>query len=69
MLKEPPILKKFFVPQGLIPHGTTFKFDQVQEFEPKFENILGYEPRAHLGSIPEEKNQRPKISCYRTFNV
>ncbi len=52
--------KNFCVPRGLIPHRTTFKFEYLQEFEPAFENVLGYELGAHMGLI-HEKNQGPKI--------
>jgi hypothetical protein len=66
MLKE-PLSKKFFcVPRGLIPRRTTFKFEYLRDFEPEFENVLGYELGAHMGSI-HEKNQGPKILCYCTF--
>ncbi len=68
MLKEPPIWNFFCVPQGLIPRRTTFKFEYLQEFEPEFENVSGYELGAHMESI-HEKNQGPKISCYCTFNI
>ncbi len=66
MLKEPPIKHFFCVLRGLIPRRTTFKFEYLREFEPEFENVLGYELGAHMGSI-HEKNQGPKISCYCTF--
>ncbi len=66
MLKEPPIWNFFCVLRGLIPRRTTFKFEYLLEFEPEFENVLGYELGAHMGSI-HEKNQRPKISCFCTF--
>jgi hypothetical protein len=39
-----------------------------ENVEPEFENVLGYEPWAHMGLI-YEKNQRPKISCYCTFKL
>jgi hypothetical protein len=52
----------------LIPHRTTFEFEYLREFEPEFENVLGYELGAHIGSI-HEKNQGPKISCYCTFKA
>ncbi len=48
------------------PRRTTFKFEYLREFEPEFENVLGYELGAHMGSI-HEKNQGPKISCYCIF--
>jgi hypothetical protein len=54
MIKEPPIWKKFCVPRGLIPRRTTFKFEYLREFEPEFENVLGYELGAHMGSIHEK---------------
>jgi hypothetical protein len=63
MLKVPTILKMFFDLRGLIPRGTTFKFENLREFGPEFKNVLGYESRAHMGSI-HEKNQSSKISCY-----
>ncbi len=44
------------------------KFECLREFEPEFDDVLGYESGAHMGSI-HEKNQMPKISCYRTFKV
>jgi hypothetical protein len=68
MLKEPPIWKFFCVPQGLIPSRTTLKFEYPRECEPEFEDVLGYELGAHMGTI-HEKNQGPKISCYCTFNI
>ncbi len=52
---------------GLIPYRTTFKFEYLRELKPEFENVLGYQLGAHMGSI-HEKNQGPKISCYCTFN-
>jgi hypothetical protein len=52
--------------RGLIPRRTTFKFEYLLEFEPEFENVLGYELGVHMGSI-HEKNQTPKISCFCTF--
>ncbi len=61
--------KHFFcVPQGLIPRRTTFKFEQLQKFEPEFENVLGYELGAHMGSIHEKKpGAKNLVSCYCTF--
>ncbi len=67
-LKSPLSTNFFCVPQGLIPRRTTFKFKYLREFEPEFENVLGYELGAHMGSI-HEKNQGPKISCYCTFKL
>jgi hypothetical protein len=56
MLKEPPLSENFFcVPRGLIPRRTTLKFEYLQEFEPEFETVLGYELGAHMGSIHEKK--------------
>ncbi len=66
MIKEPPILKCFFVLRGMIPRGTTFEFEYLGEFEIEIKNILGHELGAHMRLI-HEKNQRPKISCYCTF--
>jgi hypothetical protein len=69
IIKEPPLSEKFFcVPRGLIPRRTTLKFEYLRELEPEFENVIGFELRAHMGSI-REKNQGPKISCYCTFNA
>jgi hypothetical protein len=51
----------------MIPRGTTFKFEYLGEFKIDIKNILGYESAAHMGLIHEEK-QRPKISCYCSFN-
>jgi hypothetical protein len=68
MLKESPILKMFFVLQGMIPRRTTFEFDYLGEFEMEIKNILGQELGAHMRLI-HEKNQRPKISCYCTFKA
>ncbi len=45
----------------MIPRRTTLKFEYLREFEPEFENVLGYELGAHMGSIHEE-NQGPKLS-------
>jgi hypothetical protein len=44
------------------------KFEYLREFEPEFENVLGYELGAHMGLI-HENNQGPKISCYCTFKA
>jgi hypothetical protein len=44
------------------------KFEYLREFEPEFENVLGYELGDHMGSF-HEKNQGPKISCYCTFET
>ncbi len=68
MLKEHLSKKIFCVPRDQITPRTTFKFEYLREFEPEFENVLGYELGAHMGSI-HEKNQGPKISCYCTFKV
>jgi hypothetical protein len=43
MLKEPLSKKRFFVPRGLIPRRTTFKFEYLRVFEPEFKIVLGYE--------------------------
>ncbi len=60
ILKEPPILKMVFVLQGIIPCGTTFKFEFLGEFEIEIKNILEHESGAHMGLIhkkkPEAKN-------------
>jgi hypothetical protein len=66
MLKAPLSEIFFCVLRGLIPRRTTLKFEYLREFEPEFENVLGYELGAYIGSI-HEKNQGPKISCYCTF--
>ncbi len=58
----------FCVLQGLIPRRTTFKFEYLREFEPEFDNVLGYELGANMGSI-HEKNLGPNISCYCTFKA
>ncbi len=50
MLKEFPIRQFFCVPRGLIPHRTSLKFEYLREFE----NDLGYELGAHIGSIREK---------------
>ncbi len=55
MLKEPPIWKICCVLRGLIPRRTTLKFEYLREFEPEFENVLGYEVGFHMGSIHEKK--------------
>ncbi len=39
---------------GLIPGTTTLKFEYLRELEPEFENVLGYELGAHMGSIHEK---------------
>ncbi len=64
-LKEPPIFKMcFFVLRGLIPHGTIFK---LQEFEPKFKNVLGYESGVHLGLIYEKtRGQKSRTFKHKT---
>jgi hypothetical protein len=51
----------------MIPRGTTFEFEYLSELEMKIKNILGHELGAHMRLI-HKKNQRPKISCYCTFN-
>jgi hypothetical protein len=51
----------------MIPRGTTFEFEYHGEFKMEIKNILGHELGAHMRLI-HEKNQRPKISCYYTFN-
>ncbi len=55
MLKEPLSEIFFCVLRGPIPPRTTFKFEYLWEFEPEFENFLGYELGAHMGSIHEKK--------------
>jgi hypothetical protein len=40
----------------------TFEFEYLGKFEFKFENILGCESEAHLGSIHGKKTE-VKISC------
>ncbi len=68
MLKAPPVWKTVFIPLGLIPHRTTFKFEYLRYFEPEFDIVLGYESGAIWGRFMK-KNQRPKISCYCTFQM
>jgi hypothetical protein len=68
MLKEPPILNFFCFLRGPIPLRTMLKFKYLRELKPEFENVLGYELGAHMGSF-HEKNQGPKISCYCTFKI
>jgi hypothetical protein len=55
-----------FVLRGMIPHGTTFEFEYLGEFEIEIQNILEHESGVHMGLICE-KNQRPKILCYCSF--
>ncbi len=50
----------------MIPRGTTFEFEYLDEFKMDIKNILGNESAAHMGLIHEEK-RRPKISYYCTF--
>jgi hypothetical protein len=38
----------------MIPRRTTLKFEYLREFETEFENVLGYELGAHMGSIHEK---------------
>jgi hypothetical protein len=38
----------------MIPRRTTLKLEYLLEFEPEFENVLGYELGAHMGSIHEK---------------
>jgi hypothetical protein len=52
----------------MIPRGTTFEFEYLGGFEIEIKNILEHESGAHMGLI-HEKNQRPKILCYCTFNT
>ncbi len=47
----------FFVPRGLLPRGTTFKFEYLQEFIPEIENVLGNESGVYMGSIHEKKTR------------
>jgi hypothetical protein len=51
----------------MTPRGTTFEFEYLGEFEIEIRNILGHELGAHMRLI-HEKSQRPKISCYCSFN-
>jgi hypothetical protein len=43
-------------------------FEYLRKIETKFEDSLRCESGAHMGSI-NEKNQRPKISCFCPFNT
>jgi hypothetical protein len=43
----------------MIPHGTTFEFEYLSQFEMEIENILGLESGAHMGLI-HEKNRGEK---------
>jgi hypothetical protein len=43
----------------MIPHGTTFKFEDLGEFKMDIKNILGDESGAHMGLI-HEKNRGQK---------
>ncbi len=43
-------------------------FEYLREIETEFENSLRCESGAHMGSI-NEKNLRPKISCYCPFKL
>jgi hypothetical protein len=54
MLKEPAILKFFSFLRGMIPRGSTFKFEYLGEFEMEIKNILGHESGAHMGLIHEK---------------
>ncbi len=44
------------------------RIQYLRKFETEFENILGCESGADIGSI-HEKNQRSKISCYFPFKT
>ncbi len=44
----------------------TYKSEYLRDLKTEFENILGCESGAHMGSIIE-KNQRSTFSCYCTF--
>jgi hypothetical protein len=54
MLKEPPVLKWFFVLRGMLPLRTTFKFEFFGEFEIEIKNILEHESGAYMGLIHEK---------------
>jgi hypothetical protein len=43
----------------MVPHGTTFEFEYLREFEMEITNILGLESGAHMGWI-HEKNRGEK---------
>jgi hypothetical protein len=43
----------------MIPHGTTFEFEYLGEFEIEIKNISMHESGAHMGLI-HEKNQSQK---------
>jgi hypothetical protein len=65
---RPPSLTFFPVLRGIRPCRTTFN-EYLRKFETEIENILGYESGAHIQQgWFMKKNQRPKISCYLTFN-
>ncbi len=66
MFKEPPVLKMVFCSAGY-DTPRNLEFEYLGEFEIEIKNILEHESGAHMGLI-HEKNQRPKISCYCTFN-
>jgi hypothetical protein len=68
MLKEPPILKKFFFSAGYDIPRNHFRIWVSGEFEMEIKNILGHELGAHMRLI-HGKKQRPKISCYCTFKL
>jgi hypothetical protein len=51
----------------MTPRGTTFELENLGEFEMEIKNILEHESGAQIRLI-HEKNQKPKISCYSTFN-
>ncbi len=51
MLKEPPVLKMFFVLRGMILCGTTFEFEYLGKFEIEIKNILEHESGAHMALI------------------
>jgi hypothetical protein len=68
MLKEPPILKIFFLFRGSDTLRNNFSIGITPRIQTRIRKCLGYESGAHLGSI-HEKNQRLKISCNFTFNA
>jgi hypothetical protein len=61
MLKEPPILKTFFVLRGMIPRGPTFEFEYLCKFEMEIKNIFGHDLGAHMRLIHEKNRAKTLV--------
>ncbi len=65
MLKEPPIWNFILCSAGYQTRRTTLKFEYLPEFEPKFENVLGYELGAIWGRFMKKtKGQKSRATVH-----